>query len=304
MKIVMPVQLGQTSVLTSNVPYPSASDPAEWSSGTPYKLGNTCRVSAIIYEARKENQGINPTTDCDDNWQEAGLVNKYALIDSFIGSKTIATVEEDGVWKIELLIDLGDSFVDTMGLFGMVGKKLTVRQYSKTTEDLVSETVINLQDESRVTDCFSYFFEPFYYKNDVVLPLALYRSRVSIILENPEVPAKIGAVSAGRTVTLGMCRTGTESGVNDYPKRSTTLLGYERLEKGRTAKRKKFDVTCASSDQDKLEKIIAEVSGTPAIFITAGFFESNIIYGYCRSFGFYYSTSDLSYFSMDVESLI
>lgn len=304
MKIVIPEPLSIASVLSSNVAYPSASDPAVWNSATAYKIGDVCRIDYIIYEALKANTNISPATDTGDNWQEAGLISKYALIDRYIGSKSIATAEEDGVWKIECQIDFGDAVIDTLGLFGLDGKTLTVRQYDRTSNEMVREIVMDLQDESRVSDYSSYFFGPFYFKNDVVLPMALYRSKVTIILEKAGSPSKIGAVAAGKSFHLGVTQTEPECGINDYSKRENTLSGYAYLKKGRTARRQRINVTCPSSDQDMVTKLMTQAAGMAVIYITAGFFESNIIYGFCRSFGFYYSNNDTSYFSLDVESLI
>lgn len=304
MKIIIPEPVSITSILSSNVAYPSASDPAVWDPVTPYVLGSQCRIDTIIYEALRANTGVNPATDTENNWQEAGYVNKYALIDRYIGSKTVATVEENGVWKVECQIDFGGSVIDTLGLFGLDGKTLTIRQYDRVTGELVRETVVDLQDESRVTDYSSYFFGPFYFKSDVVIPMALYSSKVTIILEKSGAPSKIGAVAAGKSIHLGLTQTEPEAGLNDYSKRENTLSGFTYLKKGRSARRQRINVSCPSSDQDMVLKIMSQASGVPAIYQTAGFFESNIIYGFCRSFGFYYSTGDNSYFSLDVESLI
>lgn len=304
MKIVIPEPLSTASVLSSNVAYPSASDPAVWNSATAYKIGDQCKIDPIIYEALKANTNINPATDTGDNWQEAGLVNKYALIDRYIGSKTVSTVQNAGVYRIECQIDFGDAVIDTLGLFGIEGKTLTIRQYDRSTNELVRETVMDLQDESRISDWSSYFFGSFYFRNDVVLPMALYRSKVTIILENSGSPAKIGAVAAGKSFHMGVTQTEPECGINDYSKRENTLSGYSYLKQGRTARRQRINVTCPSSDQDMTTKIMSQAAGRPVIYITAGFFESNIIYGFCRSFGFYYSNGENSYFSLDVESLI
>lgn len=304
MKITLLQPLGVNSVVDSNVAYPSASDPPEWNPGTPYKKGALCRVDYVCYEALKDNSGISPQTDTDSNWGPAGFVNRFALVDQFIGSKTVAAVESGEIWTIQSTIDLGDAYIDTIGFFGLEGQELSITQLDRSTGEVIWENTINLQDESRVVDLYSYFFEPFYWRNDLVVQVPVYRSKLLIRLTKQGSPSRIGAVVAGRSLHLGLTQVSPESGYNDYSKKAMTLLGYQFLQPGRTAKRQRITVTARSDEQDRVSKIFDSIAGQPAIFQVAGYFETNIIYGFCKQFNYYYSTGDYSHFSADIEGLI
>src|SRR5574344_807294 len=197
MKVIRPIPITSDKVLSST----AVEEYATWSSATTYAKGDKCVYGNKIYESLLEGN-VNKTPDTNPNsWLYIGANNKMSMFDKQVNTQTTATETLTVVFKP------GSAF-NVVSFLNLIGNTITVTVKDSPTGSVVYTETIELDNSTiNVIDCYTYFFEDFDFRTEVVFqnipPYA-----------NGVIEVTISA-SAGALVAIGACSVGTMIDLGD-----------------------------------------------------------------------------------------
>jgi hypothetical protein len=277
MKIVNPIEVTEAILAASDV---ALTDYTVWTAGS-YGAGSKRRYGLSAYEA------LTTTTDQPDvgaaaavpTWLRLGYVNRWRMFRD--GSDSLTT----NTGAITVTLDFA-AVVTTVALLGLVADTVHLVA-TDTIEGVVYDETFTLTDIS-APDWWEYFFTTYssldtaLFENippypDAVLALTISRT-------NPLDTASCGRVVAGVIAELGVTNYGTDVGILDYSIKERDEFGNLQIVQRRTVKRVGYDVTLESSLVDYVQRALAKVSATPALFIGDTLYASTVVFGLYRDF--------------------
>lgn len=298
MKVLAPISITPAMLTSSTV---AETDHAEWVAGTAYTAGQkVIRLTTHkVYEALTSTTGDTPETS-PTKWLDLGPTNRWKAFDQKVGT---ATAQEA---SMEWSISPGRS-VGSVGLLELVAESVRVR-VSDAIDGLVYDSTQTLTGAITSADWFSYFFEPLSRR-----PFALFTDLPSY--RDPTITITVSGL-AGETVECGVCllgmytefadavRYGASAGIVDYSKKTVDDFGNVQITERAFSKRASWQVLVANNDIDKLQRTLASLRATPALYIGSGRFDATLVYGFYRDFDItieYYTHSECS---IELEGLI
>jgi hypothetical protein len=298
MKVLVPIAVTDSMLTSSSVP---ETDHAEWVAGTTYTAGQkVIRLTTHkVYEALTETTGDTPETS-PTKWLDLGATNRWRAFDQKIGSATTQT------GSIEWVIVPGQT-VGSVGLLELVADSVRVR-VSDAIDGLVYDSTQTLTGAITSADWFAYFFEPVSRR-----PFALFADLPSY--RDPTITITVSGL-AGETVECGVCllgtytefagavRHGASAGIVDYSKKTVDDFGNVQITERAFSKRASWQMLVANTDIDKLQRTLASLRATPALYIGSDRFDATLVYGFYRDFEIiieYYTHSECS---IELEGLI
>lgn len=276
MEAIIPQNL---SILNDSVPEDEA---APWDDNTTYAVGDEVIYRHYHYTALLQNSGKNPADNSDfdgASWFSLGVTNKYACIDLYNSTQTIAPQGETS-----LTIQVPFSRPATaLALLNMTATSVhAVMTLLDGTEMWDSGEVKLIEG---VTSWWDYFFSSILPIEDKVFSDIPPLSGVMTITLYGGTPA-IGNIIVGELVDLGSTLYGVEPGFTDFSRSETDDYGNEVFVKRRNAKRASFSAWAHPSRLDYIHKACSRLAGIPALWRgdNGAGFESMIIYGFLREF--------------------
>lgn len=297
MRIVTPQPITEAILTSTNV---LENDYPAWVAGT-YTLGTRRIWQHKIWEVIIASTTSQPDTGAaatPPEWQLISATNRYKMFDGVISTQTSRT------GTIAVTVTPGD-IVNAVAFFGLAGNTINV-----TMTDPVEGTVYNqtksLQDNTLISDWYTYFFESVYQKTDAVFAdLPSYLNAVITVTVNAgAATASCGEMVMGRQRTLGLSNFGTSVSIQDYSRKTTDDFGNVVIEQRAFTKRADYDVTVETSRVSVVQKALADIRTTPTVFIGEEDRPETVVYGFYRSFNIIISTPTLSDCSLEVEGLI
>lgn len=298
MKVLVPISITPAMLTSSTV---AETDHAEWVPGTAYTAGQKVIRLAThrIYEALTSTTGDTPETS-PTKWLDLGATNRWKAFDQKIGT---ATTQAD---SMEWVIDPGQT-VGSVGLLELVAESVRVR-VSDAIDGLVYDSTQTLTGAITSADWFTYFFEPVSRR-----PFALFADLPSY--RDPTITITVSGL-AGEAVECGVCllgtytefadavRYGASAGIVDYSKKTVDDFGNVQITERAFSKRASWQMLVANTDIDKLQRTLASLRATPALYIGSDRFDATLVYGFYRDFDIiieYYTHSECS---IELEGLI
>lgn len=298
MKVLAPISITSAMLTSSNV---AETDYAEWAVGTAYTAGQkVIRLTTHrIYEAIGSTTGDTPEAS-PTKWLDLGATNRWKAFDQKVGT---ATTKADSV---EWVIEPGQS-IGSVGFLDLVAESVRVRVYDAT-DGLVYESTQTLTGAITSADWFTYFFEPVSRRQ-----FALFADLPSY--RDPTITITVSGL-AGETVECGVCllgtytefadavRYGASAGIVDYSKKTVDDFGNIQITERAFSKRASWQLLVSNNDIDKLQRTLASLRATPALYIGSDRFDATIVYGFYRDFDINIEYFNHSECSIELEGLI
>lgn len=299
MKIIRPVEVTDARLTSSSVPEPATvndADPAAWSSGTTYALGDLVYLASTHKRYRSleaSNLNNNPATTLGTKWQIISPTNRWKMFDQSVEGQTS---KADSI----VVVLTPNALVDSLAFFNLDADTIRV-QVTGTTYD---ETV-ELSTRT-VGSWYEYFFEPFQSRIDVVfsnLPLRL-ANVITITITKTGGVAKCGVCVPGLQYVLGKTQYGAGVGIIDYSIKETDEFGNTTVVERAYKKRINAQVYVDKNKVDENLRKLTEYRAKPVVWIGAdNQYESLIVYGFYKSFEEVIQYPSFAMCSLEIEGL-
>lgn len=257
-------------MLTSDVPI----DEVEWTAGT-YMLGQQRRVGLDLYQVLVTSTTDEPTAGAASDPQTWGLLSKVNRWKMFDGSTLDQTTNPD---QITVAIVPG-SIVDTV-VFSRLGGGGELRVWVEDPyEGTVYDETVELIDNSNVIDFYTWCFEPFQQRFDVVFSSLPPYGMATINAELTSENAAIGEMSIGIMRNSGAAVYGTSVGTVRFGVRRTDAFGRTSFVRRQSVKRANFEVHVPTGQIDRVQRLLDNERDQPAVFIGDERYDSLILLG-------------------------
>lgn len=278
MIIIRPATLNDAALVSSNV---AEADYAEYNPATTYAKGDRCIIAAshLVFESLEDaNTGNDPLTS-PTKWLEVSYTNRWKMLRDPVADQTSAADE------IEVVLLPGQ--INALALFNLDAATLEIT-LDDPLEGVVYSSTVNLQDDSAVSDWYTYFSEPIVRKSDYnafdLPPYADAELTVQVI--NTGGTAKCGLLVPGRQRRIGDTQYGAQFSVQDYSRVERDEFGRATIVPRRNSKRATCQVWVDNTQIGYVYKLLAGYRTTPLAWSAAnGLYEdAALIYGYYRDF--------------------
>lgn len=296
MKVIAPTTFAAaTHFVSSN----AVETVATWAVGTTYASGAQVVYNTRIYQSLVGSNTGNTPSSSPTFWLDVGPSNIYAMFDNQISTATTKA-------SSPLTVTLSPGLFNSVALLGLVGTSLTVTMLDAPAGSTVYSRTLSLEG-SRVLDWYQYFFEPFEQIGEVVLTgLPVYgSSRLTVSISGG------GAVAAGGLLwgsyyELGDAEHGATAGLIDYSRKETDAFGTTTFVRRSFSKRMSVRLMLQTDAIDKVQRILAGLRATPAVWIASDntAYRPLTVYGFYRDFSLEVAYRDRSYCSLEIEGLI
>lgn len=302
MRVVTPLTITDANSI-SNIPDPDTSpdsnDPADWTSGS-YVIGNRATYETTtgihdIYECVADISGNKPPPLHPLNWVYVSRVNAHRMYDLSNTSQT----------SYPLLIDVTitpNTITNVLALFNIQAQSVQV-----TVDDpvagVVYDEIIPVQSSSS-GGWYSYLFGGITYKKDLIVNIPSYRSASIRVQINHSGVAKCGTLILGKSIVISDgIHHGSSVGIQDYSRKEKDQFGEYNFVRRSYAKRANFTMWIENNKVDSVQNTLADLSGTPTLYIGDDNFTSTAILGFYKDFDITIAYADTSVCTMQLEGL-
>ena len=313
MRAILPITVAEAKLTATNV---AENDYAVWAIGTTYARGDFCisTTTHTVYRSLTDsNLGNDPDAEIaaladpliDDpdpvNWQIISATNRWKMFDG--KPSNLCTNAE----SITLTIEPGQ-FVGGVGFFEITAETVQL-DIVDPVEGLVYTKTVNMQDESVVTDWYSYYFEDIVTLNELVmLDLPPYsNAEYQITIANPNGTAKVGQIAIGPIWEIGttLIPNLSVSGL-DFSFVQNDEFGDLVTVKREATQLNTFDILIPSTDLFGFARRMKDLRGG-SLAVWIGNDDSRlrtINFGFSRDWRNVYSTRDISVVSLQIQGVV
>ena len=282
MKVIQPV-IFQTSQLLSTTAVETYSN---YAAGTTYSIGNKVVYGTRIYESLvNSNLGNQPDTN-PTKWLDIAPTNRYACFDNTISTQTSGTSP--------LVIEVKPGKVtNSLALLNISGgTSLQIEVKDNVGGDVVYTKTVNL-DGTQVLDWYMYFFEPYDFRDTVVVTdIPPYTNSVIKITITGSSTVSLGNFVYGTATEIGDVQYGVTVGIRDYSVKDTDDFGNTIFVKRAFSRRMEPQLFLENTKLRYVYNLLSELRATPTVWVgseDAGY-EPLVIFGFYKDF-----TVDISY---------
>lgn len=305
MRIITPITVVSAPVLGTGTIL-TATNVAEestytlWTAST-RTLGERRYYGHFVYEVIVASTTAQPDTGAaatPPSWAVVRPTNRWAMFDSAISTQTVNSAS--------IVVGLTPATtVNGIAAFGLVGVTLQVVMVDPTAGTVYDQT-INLQDDSLITDWYTYFFEDIQYREDVtLLDLPSYPSAViTVTIANGVADAKCGALVVGRQRDLGTAVFGTSVRIKSYSVKTTDDFGNVEITPRAYAKLADYDVMVRTDRIYIVQRQLADIRDTVTVFVGDEDRDETVIMGFLTDFNIVLSGPVESQMNLQVEGLV
>lgn len=293
MKIIKPLTINDAILTSSTV---AENDYAAWASGTAYTTGQKVirTTTHKIYEALQNSTGKTPESE-PTYWLDLGATNRWKMFDAKVGTSTVATTSMAWVLTPGVLCT-------GIALLELVGNSVTVQV--DTEDGVVYDLTSPIPDSS----WFDYFFDDIERMPFLVLTdLPLYSSSVITITVSGATGTQVGCgvCVLGRSVEFAdAVQHGAIAGIQDYSAKGVDDFGNSIIVERAWSKRAQWEFVIKNSKLNKLQRTLAEMRATPAVYIGSETYDQTVVYGFFKNFEIVIEYPGHSVCSIELEGLI
>jgi hypothetical protein len=251
--------------------------------------------SGTITAIQSPNKG-NALTD-KAKWYDAGPTNPWAMHSLlYPDTPTVNALEIENTIQVS-------GRATGLGLFKLAGAtalQVTVQAEGET----VYDETISLLDDDVVTDFWTYLFEEFEYRTDlVVLGLPDYSDPlITLSLTGPgDVTCTNCVIGPERYV--GIPAKGAKAGMNSFSRKQANELGKTELIKRRTAKLMTLDFLLERSRAARIYRLYERLDAQPIVFVGNSTDEPLIVFGFWKAFDKTYAHDNYVTYAATIEGL-
>ncbi len=298
-KVIRPITITPAKVLSST----ATEIYATWSSATTYALAAKVVYNDKIYESLIDgNLNKQPNTN-PTSWLDLGASNKTAMFDIQVNTQTTATT------SFTVSFQPGSTF-NAVSFLNLVGNTITVTVKDSPTGSVVYTETIQLDNgSSDVIDWYTYFFEDFDFRTEVVFQnIPPYANGVIEVTISAGIGAlvAIGTCSVGTMIDLGDTQYGLNYGIRDYSIKETDEFGNTRFIQRAFSKRMSPTLMIENSRLNYVGKTLENLRATPTVYIAVDdpIYGGTIVFGFLKDWNIEINYPQHSMISMEVDGLI
>ncbi len=294
MKVIKPVVIGPSQLVSSNVP---ESEYPAYVSTKNYALGERVILKSIIYECvQTPNQGHEPGL-APLFWAAAGPTNKWLMFDAEVSTQTVVesplrVVVRPGITNSLALLELAGSHLEVVGRDGPGGP--IIYTHSRALEGSV------------VSNWFEYFFEPFSPLPEVVLTdIPAYGSLHLEVTLSSGAEVACGAMICGTVYHVGDTEYGASVGIIDYSRKETSESGVTTFRRRRFSRRGSYRLWVDAARLNGVYRLLSGLRATPCVWIgtDADGYGPLTIFGFYRDFSIDIAYPLVLYCTLEIEGL-
>lgn len=294
MKFILPAEIGDIELITSDVP---EDDHDIWDAGTTYAAGDRVILLSThrIYESLDSgNVGNSPATH-PLLWLDLAPTNRWAMFDQAVGTSTVQAEQ------VQVTVFPGP--VNSLALLDIDADEVLVTMQEGATV-LYTRTIV-LTPGDTVLNWYDYFFDPITRQTSVFLDDLTVNSNATITVTiTGEADVSIGTLVFGKLIDVGETQYGFSLGILDYSRRTTNEFGVTTVTKRGYAKRLTARVALPTAAVDEISRRLTSVRATPVIWIGAPGFDEAVIYGFYKDWSLDVAHPTLSFCSLTIEGLV
>lgn len=298
-KVIRPITITPAKILSST----ATEIYATWSSATTYALADKVVYNDKIYESLiASNLNKQPNTN-PTSWLDLGASNKTAMFDIQVNTQTTATT------SFTVSFQPGSAF-NAVSFLNLVGNTITVTVKDSPTGSVVYTETIQLDNSSSdVIDWYTYFFEDFDLRTEVVFQnIPPYANGVIEVTISAGIGAlvAIGTCSVGTMIDLGDTQYGLNYGIRDYSIKETDEFGNTRFIQRAFSKRMSPTLMIENSRLNYVGKTLENLRATPTVYIAVDdpIYGGTIVFGFLKDWNIEINYPQHSMISMEVDGLI
>lgn len=256
-----------------------------------------------IYESLI-GSNLNKQPDVDlTSWLDLGASNKTAMFDMQVNTQTTATT------SLVVTFQPGLAF-NSVSFLNLIGNSITITVKDQPTGSIVYTETVNLDNSSvSVFDWYSYFFEDFDFRTEVVFqnipPYANGTVTVTVTGATGATVA-IGSTSVGTLIELGDTQYGLNYGIRDYSIKDTDEFGNTRFVQRAFSKRMSPKLLVLNTKLNYISKTLENLRATPTVYIAVDdpIYGGTIVYGFLKDWNIEINYPQHSMINIEVDGLI
>lgn len=268
--------ISSSGLLYTNIP---ENDFPAWNSATAYAIESGSGANSVVYKhvkyASLQASNTNHQPDTSPTWWSViGATNAYAMVDTQVGTQTVASVGG------HIIASLKIGPVTSINFINVSADTITVNIYSAGV--IVYTTVIDFTGGTSGVPVTDYTITGLTPHDDAIAQIDVYAA-------SPKAAA-IGNFIVGTKYYVGSTETHPTIGITDYSIKTVDAFGNPLLTKRGYAKRMSTKQMLDDSQVDFVARLMAQVRSTPCVWnanTTDRYPNSNtktslIIYGYYK----------------------
>ena len=297
MKVVSPTPLTTALLGNSSVP---ENDFAEWDATKVYGLSDRCIKAAthrVYQSAVANNKGADPASAT--SWTDQGPTNRWAMFDQVVGTSTSATGT--------ITVTLAPGLAGALAVLDTNAESIRV-QASIGGVTIYDRTQFTSKSGGVIADWYAYFTATIGKLETITfqdLPLAAAAQiTVTITGPDPQGPVRVGTLLVGNTIDLGSTERGATVGMVDFSLKDKDAFGNTKVTPRGWSKQGQLRMQVDTDAVDGLQRSLAALRATPALWLGEEGFDSLAVYGFFKEWQIDLTLPNISYLSLTVEGLI
>lgn len=298
MRVLKPRPFVVSDLISSN----AVETYAAWNIATTYAKDAYVDYATHIYQSLVNSNTGNQPDISPTQWVLIGPDNTHAMFDTQVSTQTVSDTP--------LSVTVKTNNCNSVSFLNLIGTTLEVDFYYGPGLGTLYYTHTEDLDVTVIYDWYMYFFEPFEFKDTVILenipPYA--DGRMTIVLSGPSgTDVAIGEVLYGTMYTLGSTEHGATAGIIDYSRKETDEFGNTTFVRRAFSKRMTGRFMLDNLQLGKVQRILSDLRATPAIYIAAEdefTYSPLVVYGFYRDFSIDVAYPTKSYCSIEIEGLL
>jgi len=294
MKVVRPTMITEAMLTASSI---AENDYDAWTSGSAYAKGARVVRLHSIYEAVSAVTANKPPESNSDVWLFVMPTNRWAMFDRSVG--TLSTAPN----SISVTISPGP--VDTLALLEVEGLSATATM-KVSGVPVWTRTLSTAAGGAVIDNWFDYFFAPVGTRNVLVFDdLPVYSAGViDVTIDAGTGTASLSTLVVGRQFNLGTTEISASISNKDFSRREDNAFGTTMLVERAWSKKMNVRALLPTGNVDAVQRELAKLRATPALWIGDESFDALVIYGFYTSFALDLATEANSYCTLAIEGLI
>lgn len=237
------------------------------------------------------------------SWLDLGASNKTAMFDMQVNTQTTATT------SLVVTFQPGIAF-NSVSFLNLTGNSITITVKDQPTGSIVYTETVNLDNSSVIVfDWYSYFFEDFDFRTEVVFqnipPYTDGTVTVTITGATGDT-VTIGSTSVGTLIELGDTQYGLNYGIRDYSIKDTDEFGNTRFVQRAFSKRMSPKLLVLNTKLNYISKTLENLRATPTVYIAVDdpIYGGTIVYGFLKDWNIEINYPNHSMINLEVDGLI
>ena len=297
MELIKPITYQESHLISTT----ATETYATYNAATSYAIAARVTYLSRIYESLvASNVGNTPGIPASvTKWLDIGPDNRHAMFDNQVGTQTTkaspltVVVQPLQVFGSAAVLNVEGTDVQVIINDGVGGTELYNETYSL--------------DETIITDWYTYFFEPYSLKTDLIVSnLPLYANAAMTVIITGGGTVKVGSLVYGSSYKLGGTQYGASIGIRDFSVKETDDFGNTIFVQRAFSKRLDAEVYMDNSQLNFNYKLLSEIRAIPVVWIGAdgSDYKPLVVFGYYRDFNITIKYPTYSLCSLTIEGLI